>query len=259
MPRISSYNLIGTKIQFQSKREKGDIPFEYLGLVKDYNGTELDQTKNYIEMNCSNCINQFLESHGWDAASDQPDLAPTTITNSRTWDNWMEAAQRIDRGDNTTKEADVTHAAAATVTTSGLSSINTSNSAPDLSDDELVALQLKDKNENNDFAPVLKRPKGKVNKNNFEECMKSSKPIAPIPSGFIEQMFCDKGTPKGTIAHQVLETNSKFNYRNVLGELMYVYITCCPNIGYAITTLSKFSSEPSTFHYKLLRGVAKYL
>ena len=40
---------------------------------------------------------------------------------------------------------------------------------------------------------------------------------------------------------------------------MYVYITCCPDIGYAITILSKFSSEPSSFHYKLLRGVAKYL
>ena len=29
--------------------------------------------------------------------------------------------------------------------------------------------------------------------------------------------------------------------------------------SYAITNLSKFSSEPSAFHYKLLRGVAKYL
>ena len=80
---------------------------------------------------------------------------------------------KIDRGDNTsnntTKEADVTHTAAATVTTSGLSSVNTSDSAPEISDDELVALQLKYKNENNNFVPVLKLPKGKVNKNNFEE------------------------------------------------------------------------------------------
>jgi hypothetical protein len=40
---------------------------------------------------------------------------------------------------------------------------------------------------------------------------------------------------------------------------MYVYITCQPDIGYAITSLSKFSSAPSPFHYKLLKGVAKYL
>ena len=32
--------------------------------------------------------------------------------------------------------------------------------------------------------------------------MKSSKPIAPIPSGSIEQMFRDKGLPEGTAAHQ---------------------------------------------------------
>ena len=39
------YNLVGTKIQFQSEQDKGDIPFEYLGLVKDYNGADLVQTK----------------------------------------------------------------------------------------------------------------------------------------------------------------------------------------------------------------------
>ena len=35
------YNLIGTKIQFQSEQDKGDVSFEYLGLVTDYNGTDL--------------------------------------------------------------------------------------------------------------------------------------------------------------------------------------------------------------------------
>ena len=72
-------------------------------------------------------------------------------------------------------------------------------------------------------------------------------------------MFCDKDAPEGTAAHQVLETSSKFNYQNILWELMCVYTTCCPYIGYAITTLSKFSLEPSICHYKLIRGVAKYL
>ena len=106
---------------------------------------------------------------------------------------------------------------------------------------------------------MLTLPKGKVDENNFEDCIKSSKPIAPIPSGSFEQMFRDKGPPEGTAAHQVLETRSRFNYRNVFGKLIYVYITCRPDIGYAITTLSKFSSGPSEFHYKLLLGVAKYL
>ena len=62
-------------------------------------------------------------------------------------------------------------------------------------------------------------------------------------------MFRYKGASEGTATHQVLETSPKFNYQNILEELMYVYITCRPDIGYAITTLSKFSSKPSTFHY----------
>ena len=66
----------------------------------------------------------------------------------------------------------VTYAAPASVTTYGLSSVNNFTSVPDLSDDELIALQLKDKNKNGHFAPGLKLPKGKVYKNNFEECVK---------------------------------------------------------------------------------------
>ena len=101
----------------------------------------------------------------------------------------------------------------------------------------MVTLQLKDKNKYSDFTLAFKRPKGKINENNFEECIQSSKPIVPIPSSSINQIFCDKGPPEATIAHQVLETSSKFNYQNKLGEFMGVYITCRPDIGYAITTL----------------------
>ena len=43
------YNLISTKIQFKSEQEKGNILFKYLRFVKvltkDYNGTDLVQTK----------------------------------------------------------------------------------------------------------------------------------------------------------------------------------------------------------------------
>ena len=144
--------------------------------------------------------------------------------------------------------SNIEHAPAASITTTGLSSVHVNSPAPYLSDDKLVALQLKQKNLNNDFAPMLTLSKGKVNENNFQDCMKSSKPVAPIPSGSINQMFRDKEPPEGTTAHQVLETRSKFNYSNVLGKLMYVYLTNRPNIGYAITTLSKFCSEPSAFH-----------
>lgn len=133
------YNLIGTKIQFQSERDKGDVAFEYLGLVQDYNCTDLVQTKKYIKMNCSNYIARFLKSYCWNVAYDQPDTDPTTVMNSRTWDNWMEAQQLADLEQDSTDQnnSDVKHAAATFITTTGLSSVNTSSAAPDLSDDDL--------------------------------------------------------------------------------------------------------------------------
>ena len=83
---------------------------------------------------------------------------------------------------------------------------------PDLFNDKIIALQLKNTNKKNDFDPYLKLPKGKVNENNIEECMKSSIYIAYIPSSSIKQMFRNKDLPKGNAAYQVLETCSKFNY-----------------------------------------------
>ena len=89
--------------------------------------------------------------------------------------------------------------------------------------------------------------------------MHTSKPSSPLPSDCIDQMYSEEGPLENTTAHLALEKKKGFNYRTLLGELMYAHITCQPDIGYAVTTLSKFSSAPTEFHYKLLKGVAKYL
>ena len=41
--------------------------------------------------------------------------------------------------------------------------------------------------------------------------------------------------------------------------MMYAYVTCRPDIGYAITIMSKLSTKPLAKHYGLLRGIGKYL
>ena len=41
--------------------------------------------------------------------------------------------------------------------------------------------------------------------------------------------------------------------------MMYAYVTCRPDIGYAITLLSKFSSSPAEYHYACLKNIARYL
>ena len=60
----------------------------------------------------------------------------------------MEAKRLADLGKDSTdnKDTDVTYTAAASITTTGLSSVNTSNSAPGSFHDELVAFKLKEKN-----------------------------------------------------------------------------------------------------------------
>ena len=40
---------------------------------------------------------------------------------------------------------------------------------------------------------------------------------------------------------------------------MYAYTSCRPDIGYAVTVLSKFTTCPSKIHYQYLRRVALYL
>ena len=40
---------------------------------------------------------------------------------------------------------------------------------------------------------------------------------------------------------------------------MYAYVTCRPDIGYAVVALSKYSGYPREVHYSFLKSVAKYL
>ena len=83
--------------------------------------------------------------------------------------------------------------------------------------------------------------------------------MVPIPSDSIEKMYKETGPKEGVAAHKLLEDKMGFAYWTLLGELMYAYITCRPDIGYFVTTLSKISSAPAEYHYKLLWMVAKYL
>ena len=83
--------------------------------------------------------------------------------------------------------------------------------------------------------------------------------IVPILSDSIEKIYKEPVIKEGSPAHKALEHSMRFFYRTLIGELMYAYITCLPDIRFTITTLSKFSCAPGSYHYKLLRMVAKYL
>lgn len=86
-----------------------------------------------------------------------------------------------------------------------------------------------------------------------------SKPITPLPMDTLHTISTQTGPVEGTPEHQDLETKKGFSYRTLLGEIMYAYVSCRPDIGYPITLMSKCSSSPSANHYDKLKNIAKYL
>ena len=86
-----------------------------------------------------------------------------------------------------------------------------------------------------------------------------SKPIAPLPMDTLHTIGTQTGPLEGTAEHQALEDKKGFSYRTLQEEMMYAYVSCRPDIGYPITLMSKYASNPSANHYDKLKNIAKYL
>ena len=61
------------------------------------------------------------------------------------------------------------------------------------------------------------------------------------------------GPPEGTVEHRRLEQDVRYSFRQVLGKLTYAYVLCRPDIGYAVTLLSHYSTAPHQEHYVTLK------
>ena len=73
---------------------------------------------------------------------------------------------------------------------------------------------------------------------------KKSIPL-PLPDSCHMTIFQECGPGKGTVYACKPDFSQGFVYRAFLGDMMYAYITCCPNTGYIITIMSKLSIKPS--------------
>jgi hypothetical protein len=91
------------------------------------------------------------------------------------------------------------------------------------------------------------------------EHVTTSRPIEPLSSAKVEEIYRTVGPAESTSQHRALEKEMKFPYRGLLGELLYAYVTARPDIGYAVTTLSKFATNPDKIHYLALKRLAIYL
>jgi len=59
----------------------------------------------------------------------------------------------------------------------------------------------------------------------------------PMDPSCLSHLYKEVGHPEGTVEHARLAQKQGFSYRTLLGELLYAYIVCRPDIGYAVTTL----------------------
>ena len=83
----------------------------------------------------------------------------------------------------------------------------------------------------------------------FPKALYRPNQMTPMPSDCIKKMYSEMGYKEGTAQHKVLEDKAGFAYCTLLGDIMYAYMTCQLDVGYAVTTLLKFSSTPFGISY----------
>ena len=81
----------------------------------------------------------------------------------------------------------------------------------------------------------------------------------PIRSDLAVSLQRVTGPAEGTKEHKKIESDVGFSYRQVLGELIYAYVICRLDIGYAVTLLARFAQAPAAEHYYALKQVCRYL
>jgi hypothetical protein len=81
----------------------------------------------------------------------------------------------------------------------------------------------------------------------------------PLTPDLAQQLQAITGPPEHSPAHKALEQQAGFSYRQVLGEVMYAYVICRVDIGFAASMLARFSQAPALEHYHALKSVVKYL
>jgi len=81
----------------------------------------------------------------------------------------------------------------------------------------------------------------------------------PLSSDAAKQLDEIVGPSEGTKEHRDLEKKVGYSFRQVLGELIYAYVVCRLDIGFAVAKLAQHSQAPAEIHYKGLKDVIRYL
>ena len=92
--------------------------------------------------------------------------------------------------------------------------------------------------------------------------LKEPPPVSPLPlpaeTTFIREL--EAATPPSTTDEQEqLQKQMGFNYRSVIGELIWPMVKCRPDFAPHVIKLSQYLSNPARAHYEAARLLANYL
>src|SRR6266404_5354029 len=75
-----------------------------------------------------------------------------------------------------------------------------------------------------------------------------------LPSGYLPSIVTQCPTDAQEIAHMC-----KVPYREAIGSLMYLAVTTCPDIAFAITTLSQYLNNLGVSHWEGVKRILRYV
>ena len=83
--------------------------------------------------------------------------------------------------------------------------------------------------------------------------------LVPIRPEITDKLMRLEGPAEKTPEAKEIERKVGFSYRNLLGELVYAYVICRVDIGFAVCFLARFSQAPHEEHFQALKQVCRYL
>ena len=70
----------------------------------------------------------------------------------------------------------------------------------------------------------------------------------------------EKAIPPNTDKEKrALQLELGFNYRQAIGELIFLMVTCRPDISYPLIKLSQYSTNPAHEHYLAVKQIYLYI
>jgi hypothetical protein len=85
-----------------------------------------------------------------------------------------------------------------------------------------------------------------------------SRLVEPIHPSAIKELETATGL-ECTKAAAKLAEDAGFKHCIGIGEIIFAYVCCSPDIGYDVAELSKFSTNPAAVHYSTLKRIFRYL